>query len=100
MTTKSRVEYKPIAWVSEIQLCVLSMALSSTACPSLLLVSCGSNLPDQDGQVLGADLNRSVSGRPLILKGFYSASDCKKCSFFTAAAAQSTCRLCSDENRA
>jgi len=63
MRTKSRVEYKPIAWVSEIQLCVLSMALSSTACPSLLLVSCGSNLPDQDGQVLGADLNRSESSR-------------------------------------
>jgi hypothetical protein len=26
-------------------------------------VSCGSNLPDQDGQVLGVDLNRSESSR-------------------------------------
>src|SRR5262245_61016705 len=65
MTTKSSVEYKPIAWVSEIQLCVRSMAFSSMACPSLLLGGspAGPNLPDHDGQVLGAGLNCSESSR-------------------------------------
>src|SRR5262245_44115126 len=61
MTKKSRVEYKPIAWVSEIQLCVRSISMT---CPSLLLGGspAGSNLPDQDGQVLGAGLKCSESG--------------------------------------
>jgi hypothetical protein len=35
--------------------------------------------------VLGTDLNRSETGRPLILKSFYSAPDCKKCSFLPRA---------------
>jgi hypothetical protein len=60
MTTKSRVEYKPIAWVSEIQFCVRSISMT---CPSLLLGGspAGSNLPDQERQVLGAGLNCSES---------------------------------------
>src|SRR5262245_21432994 len=60
MTKKSRVEYKPIAWVSEIQFCVRSISMT---CPSLLLGGspAGSNLPDQDRQVLGAGLNCSES---------------------------------------
>src|SRR5262249_32896193 len=38
-------------------------------------------MPRKCPQVLGTDLNCSESGRPLILKSFYSAPDCKKCSF-------------------
>src|SRR5262245_3262168 len=64
MTRKSRVEYNAIAWVSEIQLCVRSVVLSSMGAPSLAWrVTCTLNMPHQDGEVLGACLNRSESGR-------------------------------------
>src|SRR6266550_9217872 len=60
MTRKSSVEYNAIAWVSEIQLCVRSVVLSSMARPSLAWrVTCALNVPHEDRQVLGVDLNRS-----------------------------------------
>ena len=77
--------------------------------PPRLMLSCFYLLPRSDErQIAPLDLVsraratsiQNVSGRALILKGFYSASTVKKCSFFTTAAAQSTYRLCSDENRA
>jgi hypothetical protein len=40
------------------------------------------NLPHKGGQLLGADLNRSESGCPLIRKGFYSVAVVKSVRFY------------------
>ena len=55
--------YKPIAWVSEIQLCVRSMVFSSMACPSLLLGGSPAPLPARSRRT-------GPWGRPPALSGF------------------------------
>src|SRR4029453_14530387 len=79
MTTKSSVEYKAIAWVSEIQFCVRSMALSSMACPSLLLggsparSTCQIKMDRSLGETLIV-LNQGLLAHALTGPGFSSAS--------------------------